>query len=62
MGQANKRGTYEERKAEGVAKAIQAEAERQERLRAERKELTSTARGRKAQRIGAAMLTISGGL
>lgn len=59
MGQAKQRGTYEERKAEGIAKAVQAETERQERLREGRERLTSTARGRRAQLLGAAMLGMS---
>ena len=38
MGQAKRRGTYEERKAKGEAKAAQAEAERQEKLRVEQEQ------------------------
>jgi hypothetical protein len=58
VGQAKRRGDYATRKSEGEVKAAQAEAERQERLRAEREQLRSTARGRKAQKLGAMMLTL----
>ena len=63
MGQANKRGTYATRKAEGEAKAAQAEAERQDRRRAEveaAKRYYSTPRGRRSAMLGAALLGISG--
>jgi hypothetical protein len=59
MGQAKRRGTYEECKAEGVAKAIKAEAERQERLRDDRGRLTSTPKGNRSQLMGAALLGMS---
>jgi hypothetical protein len=63
MGQAKRRGDYATRKAEGEAKAAQAEVERQERRRVEveaMKRHYSTPKGRKTALLGSGLLALSG--